>query len=89
MSTQHAFELPEAVRYSAAHITTRTHKLPDGRFAAVGAIYFLGRRGLYVSAVGATRRQAERSVKKILDPDPHAADRSERCMREMEYGFSI
>lgn len=80
------FTLPESVNYSAAHITVRTHKVAPNRFAAVGAIYFLGQRGMYVSAAGSTRRQAENAVNAILDPDPRAAYRTESRLRMMEGG---
>ncbi len=76
-------ELPALVSYTPAHIDSRTSKLADGRFAAVGAIYFQGYRGRYVSAIGSTRADAERNVMAILDPDPTAAYRSESRLRAM------
>lgn len=75
------FELPEAVECNAVHIITRTGKLGNDLFAGVGAIYFMGRRCMYVAAVGSSRGKAERAVNSILDPDPDAAHRSERFLR--------
>lgn len=75
------FRLPKMVDYGAAHITTRTRKLAESRFAAIGAIYFMGRRGMYVASVGSSRAKAERAVMNILEPDPGAAYRSERFLR--------
>ena len=77
------FELPETVDYRPAHITTKTHTLGNGRFAAIGAIYFMGQRGFYLCSVGSTRRQAEQTLSSILDPDPDAAYRSEARLRMM------
>lgn len=76
-------EYPETSADGAAHITTKTHKLGPDRFAAVGAIYFMGYRGMYVSAMGNTRRAAEKAVLSILDPNPNAAYQSEARLRAM------
>lgn len=76
-------EYPDMIAYGAACIVSKTSKLSDGRFATVGAIYFGGHRGLYVSAVGTSRHAAEKGVMSILDPDPGAAHRSERRLRAM------
>lgn len=59
--------LPEIIQYQAAHVTTRTRKIGDGRFAAIGAIYCAGRRGMYVTGLGATRSQALKSVNYTLE----------------------
>ena len=76
-------EYRETSDYGAAHMVSKTHKIGEGRFAAVGAVFFQGCRCMYVSAVGATRRAAEKAVLAILDPDPYAAERSERRLRAM------
>jgi hypothetical protein len=76
-------ELRPTIAYGAASIVSKTHRVAPNRFAAVGAIYFRGHRGMYVSATGETRRQAEANVMAILDPDPRAASRSESRLRAM------
>lgn len=76
-------EYPDMIDYGAACILSKTSKLPDGRYGAVGAIFFMGHRGIYVGAVGATRHAAEKAVMSILEPDPNAAYRSERRLRAM------
>ena len=78
-----ALEYPETTNYTPGHISTKTAKLPNGQFGAIGAIFFMGKRGQYVGAVGRTRYQAEKAVMAILDPDPHAAWRSETRLRMM------
>lgn len=76
-------EYPELSHDGTARIVTKTHKLAPNRFAAVGAIYFRGYRGMYVSAVAHSRRAAEKAVMAILEPDPNAAYRSEARLRAM------
>jgi hypothetical protein len=76
-------EYPALSYDSTPRVVTKTHKLAANRFAAVGAIYFKGYRGMYLCAVGETRRAAEKAVMSILDPDPNAAYRSEARLRAM------
>jgi hypothetical protein len=79
-------EYPETKDYTPAHIVSKTTKLDNGRFGAIGALYFMGQRGMYVGATGNTRHAAERAVMAILDPNPYAAEQSERRLRAMERG---
>lgn len=87
-----SLELPETINYQAAQAVTRTRKIGEGRFAAIGAIYFGGRRGLYHVGLGATRSQAQKSLDYTLEtgrplpagyrgPVPDAAYASERHLR--------
>lgn len=89
------YELPEQVNYTPLHATTRTHKIGEGRFCAVGALYFGGRRGLYLSCIASSRRQAEAAAlyalehgqQKPLTERGRARDfawESERFLRAME-----
>lgn len=87
-------ELPETINYTPLCQTTRTRKLSNGQFAAVGALYFGGKRGLYFTGIGATRGQAVKSVEYTLETGrplprnyrgavPGAARDSERRLRAM------
>lgn len=94
MQSNAPLTLPEAANYLAAHIITHTRKIGDGRFAAIGALYFMGQRGMYLTGLGSTRDQALKSVNYTLETGrplpknhrvrlPDAARESERRLRAM------
>ena len=56
------FGYPETNRERGVSIASKTHRLPDGKFEAVAAIFAWGKRGLTVFAVASSRRRALREA---------------------------
>lgn len=61
------FEYPETCDYQAAHAVWKTRKLPDGRFEACGALYFMGKRCTQLYAVGMTRGRVINYIDRALE----------------------
>lgn len=55
------FQYPETVDYRAAYVAVKTRRLPNGRFEAVAALFFDGRRVSQFRAIE-SRRGYARSV---------------------------
>jgi hypothetical protein len=58
---------PETIRSQAAQLSSKTRRLPDGRFEAAAAIFFMGQRGMTVYAVASSRYRAEKEVTRATE----------------------
>lgn len=65
--TPEPFGYPETVVAQNCYTASKTRKLADGRFEAVAAIFFMGKRGMTVYAVSSSRylalKEANRAIK--------------------------
>jgi len=60
------FTYPETKEYRALHAASKTRKLPDGRFEAVAAFWFMGVRQNLKTAIAETRHKAERAAMRAI-----------------------
>ena len=65
-------ELPQEIKYTALCQLDKTRKLGDGRFAAVAALYFGGKRGLYTTVIAESRSKALRMASDFIEGGPRA-----------------
>jgi hypothetical protein len=61
------FTYPEVSTYTAAHVASKTRKLPDGTFEAVAALWAPGGMRCNLKyAVAPTRHAAEKAALKMI-----------------------
>jgi len=60
------FTYPETSACGALHAASKTRKLPDGRFEAVAAFWYMGQRQNMKTATAETRGKAERAAMKAI-----------------------
>lgn len=75
--TQKLLQLPEVIETAALRQLDKTHKLSAGRFVAIAALYFNGKRIQYVSVIAESRNKALRAASDFIQSGPRALQDSD------------